>query len=119
MIALQNYEPEKVDHKLTTMKLILFFTFVVVINGLESLNNHINSIVQRFVDAGIKVVELEAYILDTIWHNYRSLHGNSVHDNDLRKQVFNDNLLRIIKHNIKYKQGLETFELGLNKYSHL
>ncbi|XP_031628991.1 cathepsin L1-like [Contarinia nasturtii] len=56
------------------------------------------------------------------WFAYKAKHlkkySNHV-DESNRLQIFLENKLKIIKHNLRFEEGLTTYKMGLNKYSDL
>jgi cathepsin L len=67
------------------------------------------------------MVSAIAFDLETEWTNWKKTHKKmytaAVHD--IRKAIFGDNLRFIEKHNQRFQQGLETYEVGLNQFADL
>ncbi|UYV60938.1 CTSL [Cordylochernes scorpioides] len=45
------------------------------------------------------------------WKNYKGL------EDQARKAIFEENLKKIVQHNLEYELGMHSYHLGINKYS--
>ncbi|UYV60931.1 CTSS [Cordylochernes scorpioides] len=55
----------------------------------------------------------------TISDIYRSSHGKNYKglEDQARKAIFEENLKKIVQHNLEYELGMHSYHLGINKYS--
>ncbi|CAH1389743.1 unnamed protein product [Nezara viridula] len=59
---------------------------------------------------------------DDEWNAYKSKYGKNYttkEEDQLRKNIYFDNKLRIVKHNALHANGIKTYKLGINKFADL
>nr|CAX70510.1 Cathepsin L-like proteinase precursor [Schistosoma japonicum] len=66
------------------------------------------------------VSALETTTLDSlwkIWKRFHDKHYTNRHEEVIRRQNWNENLVKIHLHNLRYDLGVETYEIGLSRFS--
>ncbi|UYV60926.1 CTSS [Cordylochernes scorpioides] len=56
---------------------------------------------------------------DHHWERFKELHGKNYKglEDQARKAIFEENLKKIVQHNLEYELGMHSYHLGINKYS--
>ncbi|KAH8849087.1 Cathepsin L-like proteinase [Schistosoma japonicum] len=66
------------------------------------------------------VSALETTTLDCLWKIWKRLHDKlytNRHEEVVRRRNWNENLVKIHLHNLRYDLGVETYEIGLSRFS--
>ncbi|KAH8849088.1 Cathepsin L-like proteinase [Schistosoma japonicum] len=66
------------------------------------------------------VSALETTTLDSLWKTWKRLHDKHYtdrHEEVVRRRNWNENLVKIHLHNLRYDLGVETYEIGLSRFS--
>lgn len=75
----------------------------------------------QLVFGGIQAISYSE-VLDEEWNTFKfefSKNYDNEYEEQLRRQIFEDNKRKIDKHNRRYEMELETYEMGVNQFSDL
>lgn len=70
----------------------------------------------------LAAVVAEDLVSNNVWHAYKQQHGKSyasLGEERKRREVFQNNVANVLRHNLRRSLGLETYDQGVNQFSDL